>query len=150
VSFRRLRRSARACDAARFAASLELDGALDDVGRRDLRRHVSGCPECEQVVREMQTTSALLRTAAPARFRCELAGDRLVRACSTGLGRFWAGAAVAVAALVLAVGALPHSDGGAARSPRAAVVLEPLSLPIGQRSAMDDFDPAAGSSSRES
>jgi len=43
-------------------------------------------------------------------------------------------------ALVLATGALPGRDDTAAPSPRAAVVA-PLALPIGQRSAMDDFAP---------
>ncbi len=150
MSAARLRRSGRACDDARFAASLELDGALDELGRLDLRRHVGACRECARVVAEMQSTSALLRRAGPARFRCELAGDRLVRACSAGLGRIWAGAAVAVAALVLAAGALPHSDDGAAPSPRAAVVVTPRALPIGQRSAMDDFTASAVASARTS
>jgi hypothetical protein len=45
-----------------------------------------------------------------------------------------------LAALVLATGALPGRDDAAAPSPRAAAVA-PLELPIGQRSAMDDFAP---------
>jgi Putative zinc-finger len=150
VRVSRLSRRARSCDAARFAASLELDGALDEVGRRDLRRHVRRCPECARVVSEMQSTSALLRRSGGVRFRCELAGERLVRTCSTGLGRLWAGAAVAVAALVLATGALPHSDGGAAPSPRAAAVVTPRALPIGQRSAMDDFAARPATTTRTS
>jgi hypothetical protein len=59
--------------------------------------------------------------------------------------RHWAGAAVAVLAVVLVTGALP--DGGTApqrherptASAGAGARLSPLELPIGQRSAMDDF-----------
>lgn len=127
------------CGDARFAASLALDGALDEVGRIHLRRHLESCPECAQVMAEMQAASALMRRAPHERFRCELAGSHLARSCSSGLGRHWAGAAAAVAALVLATGALPRHDDAAAPSPRAAAVVSPPSLPIGQRSAMDDF-----------
>jgi hypothetical protein len=93
------------------------------------------------------------RRAPPARFRCELAGGQRARSCSSGLGRhYWAGAAVAVAALVLATGALPRQDDGAAPSPpgarAGAAVVSPLALPIGQRSAMDDFAPSSAGASR--
>jgi hypothetical protein len=58
---------------------------------------------------------------------------------------------VAVAALVLATGALPRQDDGAAHSPHPPAVVSPPALPIGQRSAMDDFAPAsAGASTRTS
>lgn len=141
-------RSGRACDEARLRASLALDGALDEVGRSRLRRHLRSCAECARVVDEMRATSGLLRRAPLARFRCDLTSMQLVRTCSSGLGRVWAGAGVAVAALVLATGALPRGDGAAAHSPRVAdAVVAPLSLPIGQRSAMDDFAPASGTAS---
>ena len=137
---RRLR-SGRACDEARLRASLGLDGALDEVGRIRLRRHLRSCAECAQVVDEMRATSTLLRRAPLARFRCDLTATQRVRTFSSGLGgRIWAGAAMTLAALVLATGALPGRDDTAAPSPRAAVVA-PLTLPIGQRSAMDDFAP---------
>jgi hypothetical protein len=99
----------------------------------------------------MGATSALLQRAPLARFRLDLTATQLARTCSSGLGRAWAGAGVAVAALVLATGALPRGDEAAAHSPRAAVVVvAPLALPIGQRSAMDDFaapETAAGRAS---
>ena len=134
---RRLR-SGRACDEARLRASLGLDGALDEVGRIRLRRHLRSCAECAQVVDEMRATSVLLRRAPRARFHCDLTATQLVRTCSGPGGRIWAGAAMTLAALVLATGALPGRDDTAAPSPRAAVVAPPT-LPIGQRSAMDDF-----------
>ena len=101
----------------------------------------------------MHATSDLMRRAPLSRFRCDLTPTQLARTCSSGLGRVWAGASVAVAALVLATGALPRADDGAAHSPRAAsagTVVAPLALPIGQRSAMDDFVAPAVASSRTS
>jgi hypothetical protein len=141
-----------ACDDARFAASLALDGGLDEIGRIHFLRHLESCPKCAQVVTGMESASSLLRRAPLARFRCELAGGQLTRSSPSGLGRHWAGAAAAVAALVLATGALPRHDDGAAPSPpgarAGAAVVSPLALPIGQRSAMDDFAASSASASR--
>ena len=127
------------CADARALASLALDGEVDELGARQLRDHVVSCRDCARAIGEMRLASELLRSAPRARFRCELGRGQLVRACSSGPGgRIWAGAAMTLAALVLATGALPGRDDTAAPSPRAAVVA-PLALPIGQRSAMDDF-----------
>ena len=82
----------------------------------------------------MEAASLLLRRSPLARFRCELGRSRLTR---TAHGRQWAGAAVAVLALVLATGSLPEPHRSPAPRPAAAVA--PLALPIGQRSALDDF-----------
>ena len=60
------------CDAARERASLALDGALDDVGRRQLARHVARCAACAAVVDELGAVTALLRTAPLEAYRCEL------------------------------------------------------------------------------
>jgi predicted anti-sigma-YlaC factor YlaD len=129
------------CDGARALASLGLDDELDELGSRQLRGHLASCRECTRAVGTMRLASELLRSAPRARFRCELGRGQLVRACSSGTGgRIWAGAAMTLVALVLATGALPGRDDTAAPSPRAAVVA-PLALPIGQRSAMDDFAP---------
>lgn len=136
-----------ACDDARFAASLELDRALDDVGRAGLRRHVDACPECARVVSGMRSASALLRRGGLVPHRCELGGG-LARGCWSGPGRIWAGAGVAVAALVLTTGALPHRHEAPAPAPRVSVV--PLALPIGQRSAIDDFTAPVAAASRTS
>lgn len=139
----------RSCDQARLRVSLALDGALDDVGRTQLERHLRACAACAKLAGEMRQATDAIRSAPLVRHRCDLATTRLVRDCSSGLGRLWAGAGVAVAALVLATGALPQrDDAAAAHSPRAAaaVVVAPLELPIGQRSAMDDFVAPAGTS----
>ena len=129
------------CADARALASLALDDELDELGSRQLRGHLASCRDCRGAVGKMRLASELLRSAPRARFRCELGRGQLVRACSSGMGgRIWAGAAMTLVALVLATGALPGRDDTAAPSPRAAVVA-PLALPIGQRSAMDDFAP---------
>jgi Putative zinc-finger len=147
----RRRPPGRACDEARLRASLALDGALDEVGEIHLRRHLRSCAACAQVVAEMGATSALMRRAPLARFRGDLTAAQLVRTCTSGLGRVWAGAGVAVAALVLATGALPRPHDAAAPPPPAAgAAVAPLELPIGQRSAMDDFAASAVSSPRDS
>lgn len=130
------------CADARSLASLALDGELDELGALQVRVHVASCRDCASAIGRMRLATELLRSAPRARFRCELGRGQLVRACSTGAGgRIWAGAAMTLAALVLATGALPGRDDAAAPSPRAAGVA-PLTLPIGQRSAMDDFTAA--------
>ena len=138
------------CADARALASLALDGELDELGSRQLRGHVAACRDCARAIGKMRLASELLRSAPRARFRCELGRGQLVRACSSGMGgRIWAGAAMTLVALVLATGALPGRDDTAAPSPRAAVVA-PLALPIGQRSAMDDFAASSRAASRPS
>ncbi len=139
----------RACAEARLRASLALDGELDEVGRHWLARHLGECPACADLAADMRSATRALRSARMERFRCEVRPTQLAHAGSSGTGRHLAGAAVAVAALVLATGALPGRDDTAATSPRAAVVA-PLELPIGQRSAMDDFVASAAASQRGS
>jgi predicted anti-sigma-YlaC factor YlaD len=129
------------CADARALASLALDGELDELGSRQLRGHLASCRDCTRAVGKMRLASELLRSAPRAGFRCELGRGQLARACSSGTGgRIWAGAAMTLVALVLATGALPGRDDTTAPSPRA-VVVAPLALPIGPRSAMDDFAP---------
>jgi anti-sigma factor RsiW len=135
-----------ACDDARLRASLALDDALDDVGLLRLRSHLEACPSCASFVAEIGSAVALLRRAPLEGFRCELPGSRLLRSCTSPGGRGWAGAAVAVFALVLATASLPGASDptsrlgstvAAAPPPRHSVI--PFKLPIGQRSAVDDF-----------
>ena len=138
------------CADARALASLALDGELDELGSRQLRGHVAACRDCARAIGKMRLASELLRSAPRARFRCDLTPAQLVRTCSSGAGgRIWAGAAMTLAALVLATGALPGRDDDPASSPRTAVVA-PLVLPIGQRSAMDDFAALDEAASRPS
>ena len=138
------------CADARALASLALDDELDELGSRQLRGHVASCRDCARAIGKMRLASELLRSAPRARFRCDLTAAQLVRTCSSGPGgRIWAGAAMTLAALVLATGALPGRDDDPASSPRTAVVA-PLVLPIGQRSAMDDFAASSRAASRPS
>ena len=135
-----------ACDAARVRVSLALDNELDDVGRLRLDHHLARCAECEGIAAGMEAACARIRRAPPARFECDLRGGRLVRTRTPVRGYHWAGAAVAVVALVLATGALPgggHSPPDARRSSAGGTRVSPLELPIGQRSAMDDFSAPA-------
>lgn len=133
------------CDVARLHASLAVDGELDDVGRAQLARHLGRCADCAQLALGMEAAAKLLRHAPPEPFRCTLRRKALLRSTSSTSGRHWAGAAAAVAAIVLVAGALPER-GTTPQQPRptagyggAGTRLSPLELPIGQRSAMDDF-----------
>jgi Putative zinc-finger len=139
-----------ACDDARLRASLALDDALDDVGLLRLRSHLEGCPSCARFAIEMGSVVSLMRRAPLEGFRCELAGSRVLSSCTSSGGRGWAGAAVAVLALGLATASLPGASDptpplgstvAAAPPPRHSVI--PFKLPIGQRSAVDDFRGAA-------
>jgi predicted anti-sigma-YlaC factor YlaD len=132
------------CDAARLRASVAIDGELDDVNRVRLDRHLSACAECARVAARMEEVAALLRGAPHERFRCEPGRLRRLRSTSPSV-RQWAGAVVAVAAVVLVTGALPDRGAAPQRDEsRTATAggyarVSPLELPIGQRSAMDDF-----------
>lgn len=132
------------CDAARLRTSLAIDGELDDVGRGLLARHLFACAECARVAARMEGVAELLRGAPRERFRCEPRRLRRLRSTSTSV-RHWAGAAVAVVAVVLVTGALPDGGTTSQRQERRTATapvsarLTPLELPIGQRSAMDDF-----------
>ncbi len=127
------------CDAARERASHAHDGALDDVGRRQLARHVARCVACAAVVDELGAVTAHLRLAPLEAYRCEL------RPPVRRAGRVapWAASAAAVAALVVGIVSLPYATGPEARTSLTAADLatavQPVKLPIGQRSAEDDF-----------
>jgi hypothetical protein len=92
----------------------------------------------------MEAAAELLRGAPVERFRCRPARPRRLRS-PLASRRHWAGAAVAVLAIVLVTGALPEGRTPPQRperrtaTPGSAARLSPLALPIGQRSAMDDF-----------
>ena len=132
-----------ACDDARARASLGLDGMLDQVGIARLRRHLAVCPDCASVVAAMGSTTRRLR-AAPAE---PCMGVGLRRAGSVGRGtQSWTGVAVALVALAIGTVSLPGAADGPSALDRARVVAaaatspsERPRLPIGQRSARDDF-----------
>ena len=106
------RPSASSATPARERASLALDGALDDVGRRQLARHVASCAACAAVVEELGAVTALLRTAPLEPYRCEL--HRPAR--RAGRVAPWAASAAAVAALVIGIVSLPYATGPDART----------------------------------
>lgn len=142
-----------ACDDARFGASLALDGALvDDVGLRRLRAHLDACPACARFVARMGLAAALLRRAPLEPFQCERTVARPVRLPSAARGLPWATAAVAVAALALGGASLPRGGDAPDRLDEALSArayphsVVPFRLPIGQRSAADDFVPGSGTS----
>jgi anti-sigma factor RsiW len=135
-----------ACEAARLRASLALDGELDEIHLLLLRRHLDRCPECADVVPEIRAvTAAVRRTPLElpplARVPVRLPPRRLP----------WATIGVAVATLAVAALTLPElpaSSGSRDAVPRLAAA--PPRLPIGQRSALDDFLVAGRASSRQS
>ena len=128
-----------ACEAARLRASLALDGELeDDLDRLLLERHLDRCPECVGAVARLEAAAWLLRREQAEPYRCE------VRAPRREARRLpWAD--IAVAMLTLAVGtlALPReaSDHRGSRSDERRLAAPPPRLPIGQRSAGEDFRP---------
>ena len=126
------------CRDARVTASLALDGELgDDLARAALRRHLAECDECASLVAGMSVTVELLRSSRPHPFRASLPA-RLPRERR----RRWAWATVATVALLASTTSLPRADAPLAPAPagqRAANVVP--RLPVGQRSAGEDFAP---------
>ena len=137
------------CEAARMRASFALDGELDDVGRLLLRGHLAVCADCAAFAAGMRSTQAELRHARLEPFACALPrGGSSDRApCSAGCpargSRRRCAVAVGATSFSLAQDPVgPHDDGTA----RPAVAAKrhpviPFRLPIGQRSARDDFAP---------
>ncbi len=133
------RPDAGACEAARLRASLALDGGLDDdVDHLLLERHLARCPECADVVADMRRATSAVRRAPFLPHCCDLgACDRRPLP--------WANIAVAVMMIAAAGVVLPHAPAREDASPLAALHLAapPPPLPIGQRSAVEDFLPPA-------
>ena len=128
------------CDAARERVSLELDGALDDVGRGLLARHLGRCTECSGFAAELGALTTLLRTAPLEPHRCEV--ERPSRHAARRLP--WAGSAAVVAALAVGITSLPYASSPSTRGASLTAAdlgrsLVPVKLPIGQRSAECDF-----------
>ena len=127
-----------ACEAARLRASLAIDGELDDdLDQLLLKRHLDRCPECVDAVARLEAAAWLLRREPAEPYRCDVhVPRREVRRLP------WAN--IAVAMLTLAVGTLtlPHGpDRPGARSDQRRLAAPPPRLPIGQRSAGEDFRP---------
>jgi hypothetical protein len=134
---------ASACEAARLRASLALDGDLEEIQLLLLQRHLDRCPECLGVVGGMRSVTTSIRSA-PLEVRPPAAArGRQARRLP------WASIGVAVAALAVGAVTLPQPpgpSGAGGEAPRLAA--PPPPLPIGQRSAGDDFLPASRSGRR--
>ena len=136
---------ASACEAARLRASLALDGDLEEIQLLLLQRHLDRCPECLAVVGGMRSVTTSIRNA-PLEVRppADSAGRR-----RQARRLPWASIGVAVAALAVGAVTLPQPPGPSGAGDEARrLAAPPPPLPIGQRSAGDDFLPATGSSRR--
>ena len=134
------------CEAARLRASLALDGELeDDLDHLLLKRHLDRCPECVDAVARLEAAAWLLRREPAEPYRCE------VRAPRREARRLpWAN--IAVAMLTLAVGTLTlpqqGSEHAGSQGDERRLAAPPPRLPIGQRSAGEDFRPRSSTRSQ--
>jgi hypothetical protein len=129
------------CEGARLRVSLALDSALaDDAALNGLWDHLGRCSACAAFAAEIGHATSLVRSSPPEPFRCELTSPPLRRVRAEAQ-RPWTSVAVVVAAVVLGVSQLPGSaDAPGDPDPmRPRSVSAPVRLPIGQRSAADDF-----------
>ena len=130
------------CAEARLHASLALDGAVRDEERlRDLWDHLGACPACAQLAADLGWATSQVRAAPLCPFRSELTSPRLLRARADAQRGPWTRAAVVLVAVVVGLSQLPSAtdeqpDATAGYAPSS---VAPLRLPIGQRSAADDF-----------
>lgn len=125
-----------ACDDARALASVALDGALDEVGRRFLRRHLTECADCAAFAADIGSLTALLRRAPLEPYRGTVSGDPFGSQHRAHRSQ-WLTMASAVAVVIVAVASLPHDTPPSQVGSRTASA--PVKLPIGQRSAASDF-----------
>ena len=147
-----------ACDRAHAWVSREVDGELNELARLALRRHLDRCSECSQYAASVEVFTTMLRGSGLERYTCDLrAFHRRRRPSARRL-------VPSVAACALVAGltgvAVSHELGSSRnRSPdrystyfptvatptpppgedRRVSVRQPMRLPIGQRSAADDF-----------
>ena len=130
------------CAEARLQASLALDGAVRDEERlRDLWDHLGACTACAQLAAELGWVTSQVRAAPLCPFRSELTSPRLLQARVDAQRGPWLRAAVVLVAVVVGMSQFPSatdeqpdSTAGHGRS-----AVAPVGLPIGQRSAGDDF-----------
>lgn len=123
-----------ACEAARLRASLALDGDLDEMHGLLLQRHLDRCPECADAVRGIDLVTTLVRdTRLEPRPRTPVAGRRPARRLP------WANIGVAVATLAVGSLTLPNAPSPGSLDPAPRLAAPPPRLPLGQRSAADDF-----------
>jgi predicted anti-sigma-YlaC factor YlaD len=137
-----------ACDLARQRVSSELDGELSEFDRRLLARHLDRCAACRRFAEDAAGVTQALRTAPLDPYTCGSVGPRRARR----FARTRQIAPVAAAILVVSTAATTLVSGGRREEPRlvpltahrpiasrTGFVAERVKLPLGQRSAGDDF-----------
>jgi anti-sigma factor RsiW len=147
-----------ACDRARAWVGRELDGELNEICRIALRRHLGRCAECAQYAVDVEWFTSLLREAALEPYRCDPGiphrrrPSRVLRLVPS-IAALTLVMTVTTTALTLELG---RSRGGLPQPPTDSVRtvttsspqsseglhvlgLQPIKLPIGQRSAVEDF-----------
>jgi predicted anti-sigma-YlaC factor YlaD len=146
-----------ACDRARARASSELDDELSEFDRCLLERHLERCHECRVVVADMFEMTAALRSAPLVQHVCGRVVPHRAR-----LYRARQLASIAAALVLVSTVAATLVTRGSPRAPRLpapadATFLAPVTaaaqirraenanvrikLPIGQRSALPEFQP---------
>jgi putative zinc finger protein len=146
-----------ACDVARARASLELDGELREFDLRLLERHLAGCHECRSFVAEMGAVTAKVREAPLVRHSCGPVGRQPTR-----LLRVRRVAPLVAALVLVSTAASSFVARETTRRPvrpelSSTTFLAPIAvadqfsstrrgrtrikLPIGQRSALTEFEP---------
>jgi predicted anti-sigma-YlaC factor YlaD len=93
-----------ACDRARQAVSLRLDGELSQLERAVLDRHLKRCPECAAFASDAEELTLQLRGAELVPFELPLRERVAFRRRSAGA---WVGVASVAATALLAVFTLP-------------------------------------------
>jgi hypothetical protein len=132
-----------ACERARLHASVALDGALvDELELEALWHHLGACPACAAFAAELGHAATLVRAKPLESVRGNLSSPRVLRSRLDEKRGPWTSAAIVLVALVfVAVGPPGPDDVRTPPGPTRAVRADgaPLRLPIGQRSAADDF-----------
>ena len=129
------------CQRARLHTSLALDGALVDERELDaLWRHLGACEACAAFAAGLGHATTLVRAKPLEPVGLELASPQLARARMDARRGPWTSVAVVLVAAIL--GTTHHSGLGRdapQRGPATVTEGEPVRLPIGQRSAEEDF-----------
>lgn len=129
------------CGRARLDASLALDRALGERRLEALWEHLGSCPSCAAFAAELGYATTLVRSEPLEPVRPELSSPRVLRSWIDARRGPWTSAALVAVAVVLGTTQLPSPGDGREAPAQARSDEPPLRLPIGQRSAAEDFVP---------
>ncbi|MGZ4463109.1 MAG: zf-HC2 domain-containing protein [Gaiellaceae bacterium] len=103
--------SSESCQRARWYLSLALDGELDTLRERELRRHLRNCPNCALVGSDYETITSMLRSSAP------MTPERPIELASRRRRNLRVRSSVVAAAAlaVVALGGMKSGDGPSGR-----------------------------------